>query len=209
MSRKKKRKGRRPVLKSFDHGSLQIWETGRDYELDANNAKPGASVLDRRSEQADDGLANTSSPEKQGESSKNLALSGFLEVLHRRFTPQTASEAIDIVTDDDKFMTVHIPFAMGRSFMQDFRVAIYSVLYHSGPVVTDGYLAFLGLVARCQASGLHWTTPDLRKGATALQNLRNVEIMRPQDALCVLFLGQALFVFEVLADSFTTSAHSI
>ncbi|KAL2784257.1 hypothetical protein BJX66DRAFT_90280 [Aspergillus keveii] len=33
--------------------------------------------------------------------------------------------------------------------------------------------------------------------------------MIPQDALCVLLLGQALFVFEVLADSSTTSAHSI
>lgn len=209
-SRKKKRKGRRPVLKSFGYGSLQIWEPGRDDEADANNAKPGASTLDRRSGRADIGPNNTSLPAKQDSSSKNMAFSGFLvEVLRRRFTPQTALDAIGIVTDDDKFTTVHIPFAMGFSFMQAFRGAISSVLYHSGEVVTDGYLAFLGLVAHCQASRLHWTTPDLRRAATALQNLRNVVIMCPQDALCVLLLGQALFVFEVLTDSFTTPAHSI
>ncbi|KAH7110815.1 hypothetical protein B0J11DRAFT_544044 [Dendryphion nanum] len=209
-SRKKKRKGRRPVLKSFGHGSLQIWEPGRDDKTDANNVEPEAATLHRRSSQVDISLKNTSLPAKQGESSRNIALSGFLEeVLRRRFTPQTALDAIGIVTNDDEFAIVHIPFAMGPSFMQDLQGAIYSVLYHSGPVVTDGYLAFLGLVAHCQAARLHWTTPDLRRGATALQNLRNVEIMRPQDALCVLFLGQALFVFEVLTDSFTTSAHSI
>ncbi|KAJ5442713.1 hypothetical protein N7445_005720 [Penicillium cf. griseofulvum] len=208
--RKKKRKGRRPVLKSFSHGSLQIWEPGRDDEADANNTKPGASTLNRHFSQVNIGFGNTSLPAKLGESSKDLALSGFLgEVRRLRFIPQTALDAIRILTDDDKFTTVHIPFAMGRSFMQDLRGAIYSVLYHSGPVVADGYLAFLGLVAHCQASHLHWTTPDLCRGATALQNLRNIEIMRPQDALCVLLLGQALFVFEVLANSFTTSAHSI
>ncbi|KAJ5990028.1 hypothetical protein N7522_010235 [Penicillium canescens] len=209
-SRKKKRKGRRPVLKSFAHGSLQIWEPGRDDEADPNNAKPGASTLDRHSSRVNICFDNTSLSAKVGESSKNMALGGFLEeVLRHRFIPQTALDAIGILTDDDKFTTVHIPFAMGRSFMQDLRGAIYSVLYHSGPVVTDGYLAFLGQVAHCQASHLHWTTPDLCRGATALQNLRNVEIMRPQDALCVLLLGQALFVFEVLANYFTTSAHSI
>jgi hypothetical protein len=197
-------------LKSFGHGSLQIWEPRRDDEADANNAKPGASTLDRHSSRVNIGFDSTSLPANLEETSKDMALGGFLEeVLRDRFIPQTALDAIGILTDDDKFTTVHIPFAMGRSFMQDLRRAIYSVLYHSGPVVTDGYLAFLGLVAHCQASRLHWTTPDLCRGATALQNLRNVEIMRPQDALCVLLLGQALFVFEVLANSFTTSAHSI
>ncbi|KAF5862033.1 hypothetical protein ETB97_012179 [Aspergillus alliaceus] len=203
-SRKKKRKGRRPVLKSFGHGSLEVWEPGRDDEADANNAEPGASS------RVNIGFDNTALLAKPGESSKNMALGGFLEeVLRHRFIPQTALDAIGILTDDDKFTTVHIPFAMGRSFIQDLRGAIYSVLYHSGPVVIDGYLAFLGLVAHCQASRLHWTAPDLCRGATALQNLRNVEIMRPQGALCVLLLGQALFVFEVLANYFTTSAHSI
>ncbi|KAL2849908.1 hypothetical protein BJY01DRAFT_245706 [Aspergillus pseudoustus] len=211
MSRENKRKGRRPVLKSFGHGSLQIWEPGRDREADVSNAKLGASALDRRSGRVDIGLDNTPLPANQGESNKNAPLSGYPEkvLLQRRLIPQTALDAIGILADGDKFTTIHIPFAMGRSFMQDLRGAIHSVLYHSGPVVIDGYLAFLSLVAHCQAPRLHWTTPDLRRGATALHNLRNVEIMLPQDALCVLLLGQALFVFEVLADSSTTSAHSI
>ncbi|CEL08479.1 hypothetical protein ASPCAL11629 [Aspergillus calidoustus] len=210
MSRENKRKGRRPVLKSFGHGSLQIWEPGRDREADVGNAKLRASALDRRSGRVGIGLINTPLPAKQGQSSKNTALSGFPEeVLQHRIIPHTALDAIGILTDDDEFTTVHIPFVMGGSFVQDLRAAIHSVLYHSGPVVIDGYLAFLSLVAHCQASRLPWTTPDLRRAATALHNLRNVEIMLPQDALCVLLLGQALFVFEVLADSSTTSAHSI
>ncbi|OAL42595.1 hypothetical protein IQ07DRAFT_525808 [Pyrenochaeta sp. DS3sAY3a] len=164
-------------------------ELGRDDKAEGSNAEPGASTLD---------------------SSKNVALRGLLEeVIRRRSTSQTALNAIGILTDDDKFEIVHLPFVTGQSFMQDFRRAIFSVLCQSGPIITDGYLAFLSLVVRCQASRVHWVPADLRSGATALQNLRNVEITRPQDALCALFLGQALFVFEVLTDSSTTSAYSV
>ncbi|OAL49787.1 hypothetical protein IQ07DRAFT_587481 [Pyrenochaeta sp. DS3sAY3a] len=186
-SRKKKRKGRRPVLKTFGHGSLQVWELGRDDKAEAGNAEPGAPTLE----------------------SKDAALRGFLEVIRRRSTSQTALNAIDILTDDVKFEIMHLPFVMGQSFMQDFRRAIFSVLCQSGPIITDGYLAFLSLVVRCQPSRVHRVPADLRSGATALQNLRKMEITRPQDALCALFLGQALFVFETLTDSSTNSAYSI
>lgn len=188
-SRKKKRKGRRPVLKTFVHGSLQIWELGRDDKVEASNAEPRAPTLD---------------------SSKNMVLRGFLEeIIRRRSTSQTSLNAIDILTHQDKFEIVHLPFVMGQSFMQDFRRALFSVLCQSGPIITDGYLAFLSLVVRYQATRVHWVPADLRSGATALRNLRNMEITRPQDALCALFLGQALFVFEILTGSSTTSAYSI
>lgn len=65
------------------------------------------------------------------------------------------------------------------------------------------------LLAHCQAARLCWTTPDLCRGAKALQCLRNIKPARLQDAIGILLLGQVLFVFEILTDTFTSSAHSI
>lgn len=134
---------------------------------------------------------------------------------------QTTFDALSIVTDDEKFTAIHLPFAMGRSFMPDFRMAVGSILKHSGPIFTDGYMAFLRLVSNCQASRLGWTIPDMCQGAKGLQCLRDVQILRPEEAVCILLLGQALYVFEGLTDTFRipastesgnkvmTSAHSI
>ncbi|KAH6983891.1 hypothetical protein EDB80DRAFT_735693 [Ilyonectria destructans] len=197
-SRTKKRKGRRPILKPFGHGSLHVWETGPDGEAEANNDKPVTRALNFHSS-----WATVDTPHA-------VFLTRLQDdVFRSRFTPQTALDAMDIVTNEDKFTMLHSPFAMGRSFMRDFRVAIYSVLYHSAPVITDGYLAFLALVSHCQASCLDWATPDLNRGARALQTLQTAEILRSHDALCVLLLGQVLFVFEILTNSSATSAHSI
>lgn len=123
------------------------------------------------------------------------------------FAPEAPSYAMSILSDDEKFTLMHVPFTIGRSFIQDLRLAIYSSL--SAPAFTDGYLLFLGQVAHCQASRLHWTIPDLRRGAKALQLLRTVDITDPHEALRILLLGQGLFVFEILTGCFTTSAHSI
>lgn len=212
MSRKKRRKGRCPVLRPFDHGSLHVWESIKvddDAEPDMIKLKPGAIDVYRGRNNIE--TAHTLSHGKQRGRIEGMAMKEiFIEqILQRRFNPRAASDAMDVLTDDDKFTMIHVPFVMGRSFMPEFRVAIYSVMYHSTAVMVDGYLAFLGLVAHCQASRLPLANPDLRGGARALQMLRSVKIVRPQDALCALLLGQALFVFEVLTDSFTTSAHSI
>ncbi|KAH7146912.1 hypothetical protein B0J13DRAFT_398790, partial [Dactylonectria estremocensis] len=131
------------------------------------------------------------------------------EVFRRPFTPQTALDIIDIVTNEDKFTILHSPFAMGRSFIRDFRLAISSVLHHSAPAIMDGYLAFLALVTHYQASCLLLATLDLHRGTNALHTLQSAEILRSHDALCVLLLSQALFEFEIITNSSPTSAHSI
>ncbi|KAH7139657.1 hypothetical protein B0J13DRAFT_527332 [Dactylonectria estremocensis] len=197
-TRKKKRKGRRPILRPFDHGSLLVWEPDPDGESKASNARPVAHTLDSHSSWT---IVNTPQSMFQRRFQD--------EVLRRPFTPQTAGEAMNVVTNEDKFTTLHSQFAMGRSFMRDFRLAIYSALHHSAPVITDGYLAFLALVSHCQASCLLWAIPDLHRGTKALRSLQSTEILRSHDALCVLLLGQALFVFEILTNSSATSAHSI
>jgi hypothetical protein len=139
----------------------------------------------------------------------NIPTQLLKEAFRLRFAPGTPSDAMSILSDDEKFTSIHVPCTIGRSFIQDLRLAIYSAMIYSAPVITDGYLAFLGQVAHCQASRLLCTTPDLRRGAKALQVLRTVDITNPHEALCILLLGQALFVFEILTGCFTTSAHSI
>ncbi|KAH6999298.1 hypothetical protein EDB80DRAFT_724560 [Ilyonectria destructans] len=197
-SRKKKRKGRRPILKPLGYGTLQVWETGPDGETEASNARPVTHTLDYHSTWTTVDI------------SQSMFLRRFQdEVFRRPFTPQTALDAMDIVTNEDKFTILHSPFAMGRSFIRDFRLAISSVLHHSAPAIMDGYLASMALVAHCQASCLLLATPDLNRGTKALQTLQSVEILRSHDALCVLLLGQALFVFEIITNSSPTSAHSI
>ncbi|KAL1846815.1 hypothetical protein Plec18170_008956 [Paecilomyces lecythidis] len=209
VSRKKKRMGRPPITKSFTHGSLHIWHPGQDDGTQTDNSgltdlSPVCGFDSTTASCLDVAL----SPEKENE--QNMPLGRTLEeIIQYQFNFQTTVDAMRIVTHDQKFAVIHIPFAMGRSFMHDFRVAIHSILSHSASTITDGYLAFVGLVAHCQASRLYWTTPDLCRGAKGLQRLRDTKLMRPHDAIGILLLGQALFVFEILTDTFTFSGHSI
>ncbi|KAH7120562.1 hypothetical protein EDB81DRAFT_814408 [Dactylonectria macrodidyma] len=196
-SRTKKRKGRRPILRPLGHGTLQVWETEPGGEGGTNNVRAVTHTLDFDSRWTTVDISG------------NILQKRFQHVIRRPFTPQTALEAMDIVTNEDKFTTIHSPFAMGRSFMRDLRLAVYSVLHNSAPGFIDGYLAFLALVSHCQASCLPLASPDLHRGKNALQTLQSTRILRSHDALCVLLLGQALYVFEILTNSTATSAHSI
>ncbi|QKX58033.1 uncharacterized protein TRUGW13939_05153 [Talaromyces rugulosus] len=202
MSRKQRRMGRRPSSKTL-YGSLHIWE----YERDDNTAKtnnhrrgPCSTTVSRRDRPL---IREKKEDSKQ---TTNVALD---EILRSRSRLQTTTDAMRIVTHDVQFAVIHIPFAMGRSFIHDLRTSIYSILSQSGSTVTDGYIAFMALVAHCQAARLCWSTPDLCRGAKALQCLRNIKPAKPQDAIGILLLGQILFVFEILTDKFTSSAHSI
>ena len=210
VSRKRDRRGRRPVLRPFTHGSLQMWELGRaDEGEQQHKVKRGTGTVYVYGDGTNTETAHRSSPAKQARMVNNIPTQLLKEAFRLRFAPGTPSDAMSILSDDEKFTLIQVPFTIGRSFVQDLRLAIYSAMIYSAPVITDVYLAFLGQVAHCQASRLLCTTPDLRRGAKALQVLRTVDITSPHEALCILLLGQALFVFEILTGCFTTSAHSI
>ncbi|KAJ5832261.1 hypothetical protein N7474_000572 [Penicillium riverlandense] len=123
---------------------------------------------------------------------------------------RTTLDALRTVEDVEQFTVIHMPFMLGNSFTLDFRRAAYAALRLSAPIMTEGYLAFLGLMTRYQKSlVLRRGEPDLYKAAKGLQRLQNVNIMHEYDAACVLFLGQAMYVFNVLTAATSTTAHSI
>jgi len=131
-------------------------------------------------------------------------------MLESRFSLQTIRDAMRTVTSTDDFAATHMPFMFGPSFTGDFQKAVYSILVLSGSIITDGYLAFLRLMTQYHTS-THTSlcAADMQKGAKGLQCLRNVGILQPHDAACVLLLGQVLFVFDILTDMFSSSAHAI
>ncbi|KAJ6118880.1 hypothetical protein N7471_013500, partial [Penicillium samsonianum] len=87
---------------------------------------------------------------------------------------------------------------------------VYVILQLSGPILTEGYLAFLGLMSNYQKSlVVRRGEPDMYKAAKGLQHLRSVKISHDYDAACVLFLGQTMYVFNVLTAPYSSTAHSI
>lgn len=123
---------------------------------------------------------------------------------------RTTSDALRTVEDVEQFTVIHMPFMLGNSFTHDFRKAAYAALRLSAPIMTEGYLAFLGVMTRHQNSlVLRRGEPDMCKAAKGLKRLQNVNIMHDYDAACVLFLGQAMYVFDILTAATSTTAHSI
>lgn len=99
---------------------------------------------------------------------------------------------------------------MGASFIPESQRTVYAILSLSGPTLTEGYLAFLGLMTAYQRSlVMRQTKPDMLKAAKGLQHLRSVTISHDYDAACALFLGQTMYVFNVLTADDSSTAHSI
>ncbi|KAJ5613233.1 hypothetical protein N7510_006427 [Penicillium lagena] len=125
-------------------------------------------------------------------------------------TLRTTSDALRTVENREQFAVIHMPFMMGNSFTPDFQRATYAALHLSAPILTEGYLAFLGVMTCYQkALVLRRGEPDICKAAKALKRLQNVNIIRDNDAACVLFLGQAMYVFNILTAAISSTAHSI
>ncbi|OJJ59259.1 hypothetical protein ASPSYDRAFT_178603 [Aspergillus sydowii CBS 593.65] len=123
---------------------------------------------------------------------------------------RTISDALRTVEDEQQFAVIHMPFMLGTTFALDCQRAVHWILRLSAPTLTEEYLAFLGLMTRYQSSlVLHRQSPDLHKAAKGLQRLRSVTVMHDYDAACALFLGQAMYVFDILTTANSSTAHSI
>ncbi|KAJ5129840.1 Protein of unknown function DUF3468 [Penicillium bovifimosum] len=125
-------------------------------------------------------------------------------------TFQTTSDAFLTVLDVEKFSVIHLPFMLGASFIPEAQKTVFAILKLSAPVLTEGYLAFLGLMTNYQQSlVIRRDEPDMYKAAKGLQRLRDVKISHAYDAACALFLGQTMYVFNVLTAPYSNTAHSI
>jgi hypothetical protein len=125
-------------------------------------------------------------------------------------TFQTTSDALLTVLDVEKFSVIHLPFMLGASFIPESQKTVFVILKLSAPILTEGYLAFLGLMTNYQKSlVIRRGEPDMCKAAKGLQRLRDVKISHDYDAACALFLGQTMYVFNVLTAPYSNTAHSI
>lgn len=125
-------------------------------------------------------------------------------------TLRTTSDALRTVLDIEQFSVIHLPFMLGASFIPESQRTVYAILTLSGPTLTEGYLAFLGLMTAYQRSlVMRQDKPDMLKAAKGLQRLRSVSISHDYDAACALFLGQTMYVFNVLTADDSSTAHSI
>ena len=210
ISRGKRRVGRRPAARSFPHGKMQIWSVEQQQRStpESSNHRGAICTLSPRSKSTsllgmteigtckeDIGNVPTVSPERLLAAPTNL---------------RTISDAMHTIEDVEQFAVIHMPFMLGTNFTLDFRKAAYSILYLSAPILTEGYLAFLGLMTGYQNSlVLHRDKPDMCKAAKGLQRLRGVTIMHDYDAAGALFLGQAMYVFNILTEANSSTAHSI
>lgn len=123
---------------------------------------------------------------------------------------QTTSDALRTVMNLEQFSAIHSPFAFGDSFFPTSQKTIYVILQLSAPILTEGYLAFLGLMTNYQKSPvIRRSEPDILKAAKGLQCLRSVKISHDYDAACALFLGQTMYVFNVLTTPHSSTAHAI
>ncbi|OKP11115.1 hypothetical protein PENSUB_3485 [Penicillium subrubescens] len=113
-------------------------------------------------------------------------------------TLKTAADAFRTVMDLEQFSVIHTPFMLGPSFVPEAQKTVYTILYFSAPTLTEGYLAFLGLMTRYQRSlVMRQDEPDMSKAAKGLQRLRSVKINQDYDAACALFLGQTMQLADI------------
>lgn len=123
---------------------------------------------------------------------------------------QTTSDALQTVMNTEQFVSIHGPFTLGYSFIKVSQQTISALLSLSGPTLTEGYLAFLSLMSGYQRSlVMRPQQADMQKAAKGLQRLRNVNIRHDYDAACALFLGQTMYVFNVVSAPYSNTAHSI
>ncbi|CAG8930268.1 unnamed protein product [Penicillium salamii] len=123
---------------------------------------------------------------------------------------QTTSDALRTVMDVEQFGMIHEPFAFGTSFIPDSQKIIYTILSLSAANLTEGYLAFLSLMTTYQRSlVVRRKEPDMVKAAKGLQRLRDMTIQSDYDSGCALFLGQTMYVFNLLTTPYSKTAHSI
>lgn len=123
---------------------------------------------------------------------------------------QTTSDALRTVMNVEQFSVIHAPFVFGESFIPTSQKTIYVILQLSAPILTEGYLAFLGLMTNYQKSPvIRRNEPDMFMAAKGLQRLRSVKISHDYDAACALFLGQTMYVFNILTAPYSCTAHSI
>ena len=123
---------------------------------------------------------------------------------------QTTSDALRTVMDAEQFSMIHEPFAFGTSFVPESQKIIYTILSLSAANLTEGYLAFLSLMTTYQRTlVMRKTEPDMIKAAKGLQRLRDMTIQSDYDSGCALFLGQTMYVFNLLTTPYSKNAHSI
>lgn len=217
-SRRNRRIGRRPAAKAFPHGEMQVWSVDSDQQIGtrpqqrsqstSSGGSSSQSTLTRRSKSispSNDSVEEVGTPQ-----SRDTVVLAPERLLASPLTLKTASDALRTVMDPEQFSVIHMPFMLGPSFAPESQKTVYTILCLSGPTLTEGYLAFLGMMTRYQRSlVLRQQEPDMVKAAKGLQRLRDVKITQDYDAACTLFLGQTMYVFNVLTAPESSMAHSI
>ncbi|KAI2788676.1 hypothetical protein POX_e06697 [Penicillium oxalicum] len=225
-SRRNRRIGRRPAAKAFPHGEMQVWSVDSDQPFGTRSPPPQPRSQQITSPISTDGASSTKASLIRRAKSISPSNESVEEVPNtpRYPTPiiaperllasstslRTASDALRTVSDPQQFSVIHLPFMLGPSFVSESQTTVYQILRYSGPTLTEGYLAFLGMMTQYQRSlVLRQQEPDMLKAAKGLQRLRDVKITQDYDAACALFLGQTMYVFNVLTAPHSSSAHAI
>lgn len=194
---------------------MQIWsvEPHQQRQSDARDTKTSPSVPRQSSisSTSSDVTEEFGTPQKvESPDSDDAMLLPPEKLLAYPAELQTTRDAMRTVLDVDQFTAIHMPFMWGTSFVPEAQKTVYAILCLSGPTLTEGYLAFIGLMTSYQRSlVMRRDAPDMMKAAKGLQRLRSVKITQSYEAACALFLGQTMYVFNVLTAHDSSTAHSI
>ncbi|KAJ5256077.1 hypothetical protein N7497_006472 [Penicillium chrysogenum] len=211
VARHTKRMRHRSSAKAFRHGDLQVSTIVSRQGVKPKESETYASPSSSSSSSSSSSL---SSPPRDDvpwtpESPDVMRMSPE-KLLAAPTNFQTTSDAFRTVMDVEQFSVIHAPFVFGNSFIPLSQKVIYVILQLSAPVLTEGYLAFLGLMTNYQKSPIiRRSEPDVFRAAKGLQRLRSVKITNDYDAACALFLGQTMYVFDVLTTPYSRTAHAI
>ncbi|KAJ5835451.1 hypothetical protein N7447_001477 [Penicillium robsamsonii] len=206
-ARRIKRMRQRSSVTTFPHGGLRV-----SSDMLQHRPKSKESESDASSSPSSQRSSSSSPPiaDEAWTPETDVVILSPEKLLGAPTNFQTMSDALRTVMDVEQFSVIHLPFMLGDSFIPTSQKAVYVILQLSGPIVTEGYLAFLGLMSNYQNTlVVRRGEPDMYKAAKGLQRLRSVKISHDYDAACVLFLGQTMYVFNVLTAPYSSTAHSI
>ncbi|KAJ5452676.1 hypothetical protein N7445_000859 [Penicillium cf. griseofulvum] len=206
-TRRVKRMRHRSPVNNFEHGDLRpssvlLHHRAMSKEIESDASSSSSSQR-----------SSSSSPPRADEAwtpETDVVMVSPEKLLAAPSNFETTSDALRTVMDVEQFSVIHLPFMLGDSFIPTSQKTVYVILQLSAPILIDGYLAFLGVMSNYQKSlVVRRDEPDMYKAAKGLQRLRSVKISHDYDAACVLFLGQTMYVFNVLTAPYSRTAHSI
>ncbi|TPX08681.1 uncharacterized protein E0L32_009870 [Thyridium curvatum] len=210
--RRRKRMGRRPILKSFLSGTTSIvslssepsqsYEESTDLNDAASSSARAQAIIKTAPSSPVQARLNSSPTFEHGKRQFSLNL-------HSLKSPTCTYPLVDnVLLTREGFFETHRHFMLGPTFADSYHHTVLRLYHRSPRLIADAYLAVLHRMYTQRKLIAHPDREDLTIAAQCLRSLRHVSsrvlISHVEDAAAVVMLGQILLVYNSMTPCTST-----